>query len=79
MRGGSYNKTGGTMTTQREKLRRNGLIQLLRDKLCISQKVAEKFLDYKQITDINVFFKLGYEDNNKLSDDFWSVFDEITA
>lgn len=67
------------MATQQEILRRNGLIQILRDKLCISQKVAEKFLDLKQITDINVFFKLGYKDNSKLQNDFWEVFDKITV
>ena len=67
------------MTTQQDILRRNGLIQILQDKLCISKAVAEKFLDLKQITDINVFFELGYKDNSKLQKDFWDVFDKVSV
>ena len=50
---------------QDEKLRQQGLIELLKQKLCIREQAAKSFLEYKNIKSINDFIKLGYKDNNK--------------
>ena len=59
---------------QQEELRREGLIGLIRGKLCVSRKSAENFLEEKQITSIIDFYNLGYQDNSKLQQDFWEAY-----
>ena len=64
---------------QEEKLRKDGLIDLIKRSLCIRENMAQKFIEFKQIESINDFIKLGYKDNNKLQNDFWKSFNQLMA
>lgn len=53
------------------------IVQLLREKLCIREKIAISFIEYKKINFITDFINLGYTDNNKLQNDFWESFKNL--
>ena len=55
------------------------IVQLLREKLCIREKIAISFLEYKKIKSVTDFINLGYTDNEKLQNDFWKSFKKLAV